>query len=444
MHIPAIVAPGGSFQKAVTAARYGADEVYMGVPFTSLRMRSNKVRDFEKLKESVDAVHALWSKVLLTMNIFPRNVDIKIFEAVVERIADLNADGIIFSDPGTFHILRKYAKDTPLHLSTQTTTLNYSAVQFWRDIGVKRIVLARELHIDEVKEIKEKVPEMELEIFVQGAMCMTYSGRCLLWDYMWGRPGNKGECNHACRFQYKVRLEEPRRPWKLFELQQNEEGGSFILSSKDLCVIHRLNELIPYVDAMKIEWRSKSEFYVWGMVKAYKHVRDALIHWHPINPDIQNLVNVIPHREYREGFLFHKLQDFPDGESIPSETGEKTWPSEQELPSTLKQDGTTTEKTPGPLFARNYVGIIEENQLQDWPENPKMLSPKETIHPGMQVNYMTPNDLGVLTITEILDQQGRSMDKADCNSDSVFLKASIPLETGMILYFPPSIPLDKN
>ena len=114
------------------------------------------------------------------MNIFPRNVDIKIFEAVVERIADLNADGIIFSDPGTFHILRKYAKDTPLLLSTQTTTLNYSAVQFWRDIGVKRIVLARELHIDEVKEIKEKVPEMELEIFVQGAMCMTYSGRCLL------------------------------------------------------------------------------------------------------------------------------------------------------------------------------------------------------------------------------------------------------------------------
>ena len=439
-----IVAPGGSHNKAITAARFGAEEVYMGVPFTSLRMRSNKLWDFSKLKKTVDAVHELGSKVFLTMNIFPRNVDIKIFEAVVEKVSDMGADAIIFSDPGTFHVLKKYMPNTHLHLSTQTTTMNYSAVQFWYDMGVKRVVLARELHIDEIREIKEKVPDIELEVFVQGAMCMTYSGRCLLGDYMGGRPGNKGECNHACRFNYNVYLEEPRRPGKFFQLEQGEDWGSFIMSSKDLSVINRLAEVLPYVDALKIEWRSKSEFYVWWMVKAYKHVRDALIHWHPINPDIQNLVNVIPHREYREGFLFHKLQDFPDGESACSETVLKTWPSEQELPSTLKQDGTTTEKTPGPLFARNYVGIIEENQLQDWPENPKMLSPKETIHPGMQVHYMTPNDLGVLTITEILDQQGHSMDKADCNSDSVFLKASIPLETGMILYLPPSIPLDKN
>ena len=114
------------------------------------------------------------------MNIFPRNVDIKIFEATVEKVAEMGADAIIFSDPGTFHVLKKYMPDTPLHLSTQTTTLNYSAVQFWYDIGVKRVVLARELHIDEIKEIKEKVPGMELEVFVQGAMCMTYSGRCLL------------------------------------------------------------------------------------------------------------------------------------------------------------------------------------------------------------------------------------------------------------------------
>ena len=192
----------------------------MGVPFTSLRMRANKVRDFEELGRTVNEVHNLGSKALLTMNIFPRNIDIKIFEAVVEKIADLKADGIIFSDPGTFHVLKKYAKDTPLHLSTQTTTLNYSAVQFWRDLGVKRIVLARELHIDEIKEIKEKVPEMELEVFVQGAMCMAYSGRCLLGDYMGGRPGNKGECNHACRFNYNVYLEEPRRPGKFFQLEQ--------------------------------------------------------------------------------------------------------------------------------------------------------------------------------------------------------------------------------
>ena len=157
------------------------------------------------------------------MNIFPRNVDIKIFEAVVEKVSDMGADAIIFSDPGTFHVVKKYMPNTHLHLSTQTTTMNYSAVQFWYDMGVKRVVLARELHIDEIREIKEKVPDIELEVFVQGAMCMTYSGRCLLGDYMGGRAGNKGECNHACRFNYNVYLEEPRRPGKFFQLEQGED-----------------------------------------------------------------------------------------------------------------------------------------------------------------------------------------------------------------------------
>lgn len=429
MHIPAIVAPGGSHQKALTAAKYWADEVYMGVPFTSLRMRANKVRDFEELGRTVNEVHNLGSKALLTMNIFPRNIDIKIFEAVVEKIADIKADGIIFSDPGTFHVLKKYAKDTPLHLSTQTTTLNYSAVQFWRDLGVKRIVLARELHIDEIKEIKEKVPEMELEVFVQGAMCMAYSGRCLLGDYMGGRPGNKGECNHACRFNYKIWLEEVRRPGQLLEMQSNEEGGNFILSSKDLCTIKRLEEIIPYVDAMKIEWRSKSEFYVWGMVKAYKHVRDAIINGTEIDPSIQDLVNVIPHREYRDGFLFNKLQDYPD-----REIEEGNWTLEEGQAPHFQQDGTTTETTPGPLFARNYFGILEEETLiEEWKEYRK-IAPKETIVPWMQLKFITPHNHGNLTITRILNKKGKTLEKADCNTPEVFISTDQKTEAAMLLY----------
>lgn len=429
MHIPFLIAPWGSHQKAITAARYWADEVYMGVPFTSLRMRANKVRDFDDLEKTVKAVHELWSKVLLTMNIFPRNVDIKIFEAVVERIADLKADGIIFSDPGTFHVLKKYAKDTPLHLSTQTTTLNYSAVQFWKDLGVKRIVLARELHIDEIKEIKEKVPEMELEVFVQGAMCMAYSGRCLLGDYMWWRPGNKWECNHACRFNYKIWLEEPRRPGKLLELQPNEEGGNFILSSRDLCTIQRLQEIIPYVDAMKIEGRSKSEFYVWGMVKAYKHVRDALINGTPIDPKIQNLVEIIPHREYWDGFLFNKLKDYPDGE------GEGwTTPQEHSTPTMYQQDWTTTNKTPGPLFARNYFGIVEAETLLHQEKEYRKISPKETLLPGMQLKFITPDSYWQLTVQGILDTKGKELEKADCNTPNVFIATNRPTEAWMLLY----------
>ena len=139
-----------------------------------------------------------------------------------------------------------------MHLSTQTSTLNHESVQFRYDLGVKRVVLARELHIKEIAEIKKYVPEMELEVFVHGAMCMSYSGRCLLGDYFSGRPGNKGECSHGCRFKYKVRLEEERRPGKLYQMEGDEEG-SHILSSKDLCTIDRLAEILPYVDALKIE-----------------------------------------------------------------------------------------------------------------------------------------------------------------------------------------------
>jgi len=283
-------------------------------------MRQNKVYNFDQLKHTVDALHQNGTKAFLTMNIFPRNMDIKVFENVVERIAGVNPDAIIFSDPGTFQIIRKYLPNTPLHLSTQTTTLNSAAVQFWYDLGVKRIVLARELHINEIAQIRKEVPDVELEAFVHGAMCMTYSGRCLLGDYLGGRPGNKGECNHSCRFKYKVYIEEERRPGQLMEVENNE-GTEHILSSKDLCVIERLEEIMPHIHSMKIEGRSKSEFYVSAVVKAYKHVRDAIANGTPIDGNIKNLVNMIPHRSYWDGFLFHPLKEFPDGETTPLTKG---------------------------------------------------------------------------------------------------------------------------
>ena len=313
MKKPTIVAPGWSYEKAIIASKYGAEEVYIWVPFTSLRMRQNKVRDFDELKKTIQAIHDNGAKALLTMNIFPRNTDIKIFESVVEQISDTKPDAIIFSDPGTFNVIKKHFPNVPLHLSTQTSTLNYESIKFRRDLWVKRIVLARELHIDEIKEIRKQVPDIELEVFVHGAMCMSYSGRCLLWDYMSGRQANKWECNHACRFKYKVWLEEERRPGKLFQLVENEEA-THILSSKDLCTINRLEEILPYVDALKIEWRSKSEFYVGSVVKAYKNVRDAILQWK--EPDLQakELVEKIPHRPYWDGFLFNWLRDFPETE----------------------------------------------------------------------------------------------------------------------------------
>ena len=412
MHKPTIVAPGWSYEKAMVASHYGAEEVYVGVPFTSLRMRQNKIYNFDDLKKTVDDLHKNGSKALLTMNIFPRNMDIKIFEHTVKQISDVGADAIIFSDPGTFHIIRKYMPNIPLHLSTQSSTMNYAAVQFWQDMGIKRIVFARELNIEEIKEIREKVPGMEIEVFVHGAMCMSYSGRCLLGDYMSGRPGNKWECSHACRFKYKVRLEEERRPGKLFQLEWDEDG-SHILSSKDLCTIARLKEIIPYVDAIKIEWRSKSEFYVGAIVKAYKHVRDAIIEGKKIDENVANLVNVIPHRAYREGFLFNKLSEFPEWETPL---------------------GSTTLDSAWPLFNRNYFGMFSDQHIEKNKKKYFHIEPKEVITPGMKIKYMSPTKMGALEILDILDAKGNEMEKAHCNTHDVYILTDKKLEGWEILY----------
>lgn len=410
---PKIVAPGWSYNKAIVASKYWADEVYVWVPFTSLRMRQNKIESFDDLQKTVDAVRWNWSKVLLTMNIFPRNTDIKIFESVVERISEVNPDAIIFSDPGTFNIIRKYLPNTPLHLSTQTSTLNYESIRFWYDLGVKRVVLARELHINEIKEIKEKIPEMELEIFVHWAMCMSYSGRCLLGDYMSGRQANKWECSHACRFKYKVRLEEERRPWKLIQLEW-DESGSHILSSKDLCAIDRLEEIIPYVDALKIEWRSKSEFYVWSIVKAYKHVRDQILAWKEINPEIKNLVNTVPHREYRDGFLFNKLQDYPEWE--------------------IKPETSTTLNTWWPLFNRNYFWVFTDQFIEKNGKKYFQIDPKEVISPNMEIKYISPNNIGKLKILDIINSAWKQLESSNCNTPWVYILTDIDLAGREILY----------
>lgn len=445
MHKPTIVAPGWSYEKAMVASHYGAEEVYVGVPFTSLRMRQNKIYNFDDLKKTVDDLHKNGSKALLTMNIFPRNTDIKIFEQTVKQIANVGADAIIFSDPGTFHIIRKYMPDIPLHLSTQSSTMNYAAVQFWKDMGIKRIVFARELNIEEIKEIREKVPWMEIEVFVHGAMCMSYSGRCLLGDYMSWRPGNKGECSHACRFKYKVRLEEERRPGKLFQLEW-DEGGSHILSSKDLCTIERLKEILPYVDAIKIEWRSKSEFYVWAVVKAYKHVRDAIVANKKIDPKIANLVNVVPHREYREGFLFNKLSDFPEGETNPQKIHKQIPPNlplsrEEQTKDPLDKVGneggfvcSTTLESAGPLFNRNYFGMFSDQYIEHKKKKYFHIEPKEVITPGMKIKYLSPTQMGELEVLDILDTKGNQMEKAHCNTHDVYILTDKKLEGWEILY----------
>ena len=443
MNKPVIVAPGWSYEKAVIASKYWAEDVYIWVPFTSLRMRQNKVKDFDVLKKTINAIHKNWSRALLTMNIFPRNSDIKIFESVTEQIADTNPDAIIFSDPGTYNVLRKYFPKVHMHLSTQTSTLNYESIKFWRDLGVKRIVLARELHIDEIKEIKEKVPDMELEVFIHWAMCMAYSWRCLLWDYMNWRQANKWECSHNCRFKYKVRLEEEKRPWKLFQMMW-DESWSYILSSKDLCTIDRLAEIMPYVDAMKIEWRSKSEFYVWAMVKAYKHVRDCILEWKEINPEIKWLVEKIPHRPYWDGFLFNKLANYPEWEVEWRQESnvilnETKWSEESKKDSsaTPQNDNIVTSTnltSPGPTFCRNYFWIFWENFIEKNWKKYFEFTPKEVIERWMKLKYLSADWFGELEILEIAKENGNELESANCNLPKVYILTDKDISGREILY----------
>lgn len=419
-----LVAPGWSYNKAITASKYGADEVYVWVPFTSLRMRQNKIHGFDDLKKTIQALHDNNTRALLTMNIFPRNNDINIFESAVEKISDVGADAIIFSDPWTFKIIRKYLPNTDLHLSTQTSTMNYGAVQFRYDLWVKRVVLARELHIDEIADIKKKVPEMELEVFVHWAMCMSYSWRCLLGDYMSGRPGNKWECSHACRFKYKVRLEEERRPGKLFQLKW-DEAGTHILSSKDLCAIDNLDQILPYVDALKIEWRSKSEFYVWSVVKAYRHAIDSISKNKKPDTKILNLVNVIPHRQYRNGFLLNKMQDYPEGENV-LETTDST--SEENIIT------STTLDSAWPLFNRNYFWLFTDHFIEHNWKKYFQIDPKEVITRWMKIKFISPNSMWELEIVDILNAKWKELEKATCNTPDIYILTDQKLSWWEILY----------
>ncbi len=402
MKKPEIVAPGGSYEKAMIAARFGADAVYVWVPFLSLRMRQNKIKNFDELKRTIDDLHKLWVKAYLTINIFPRNTDIKIIESTIEQIWKLWADSVIFSDPGVFTTLKKYLWDSVnYHLSTQTNTLNAMAVKFWYDLWVDRIVVARELSIKEIKEIKEQVPWVEIEAFVHGAMCMTYSGRCLLWEYFSWRDGNKWECSHVCRYNFNVYLEEEKRPGKFFKVEE-DETGSFLLSSKDLCVIEHEDDLLA-IDAWKIEWRSKSEFYVWSTTKAYSHLRDCLVEGKKTEREILDLVYQIPHRQYWDGFLFNSIRTAPDGEEELVQTTTKTeaWPLDTE---------------------KQYIWTTTDEKIEkDWKKYYKF-SPKDNIVIGDKYDVLDQTWVWrQIEINGILGEEQEEVEKLNCNMKKAYI-----------------------
>lgn len=272
-----LLMPAGNREKLEYAIRYGADAVYLGVVDFSLRaMRKGEIITLENLKAAVDLAHKLGAKAYLTLNIFAFNNDIKLLEKCMDILKDANPDAVILSDFGVLRLVKRYMPDTPLHISTQTNTLNYESVKFWQDLGASRVILARELPISDIAEIRKQVPDIELESFIHGSQCVSFSGRCLLSDYFTNgeRKANHGNCSQPCRWSYK--LVESTRPDQYYEINQDERG-SHILSPKDLCLVEHLKELIDAgIDSLKVEGRTKSLYYVSAVSKTYRNAIDEL------------------------------------------------------------------------------------------------------------------------------------------------------------------------
>lgn len=304
-----LLLPAGNIEKLDYAINYGADAIYMGMVDFSLRsMRKGEIITAENLKNAVDLAHSYNKKVYMTLNIYAYDEDIKNLYENIDLIKDAKPDALIVSDMGIMNVLKNKLPEIDLHISTQTNTLNSEAVKFWRDFGATRVILAREVSIKKLAEIKKNVPDVELEVFVHGAQCVSMSGRCLLSDFMTQgeRKANHGGCSQPCRWKYKL-LEETR-PGEYYEIEETERG-THILSTKDLALINYLPQIIEAgADSLKIEGRTKSLYYVSAVAKAYRQAIDAYYKGEKLNEEeMMHQLLKIGNRGYTTGFYLDEF-----------------------------------------------------------------------------------------------------------------------------------------
>ncbi len=373
-----LLAPAGNLSRLKVALAYGADAVYAGGDSFSLRVRAKNFTD-EELEEGIRYTHKLGKKFYLALNVIPHNEDIDNLIEYIEKMKELNPDAFIISDLGAFSLAKKYAPEIPVHISTQANNVNYMTVDTWHKMGAERVVLARELSFDEVKTIREK-SSAELEAFIHGAMCISYSGRCLLSGYMTGRESNSGDCAHPCRWNYT--LMEEKRPGEHFPVYENDRG-TFIFNSKDMCMIEHIPELIESgIKSFKIEGRVKTEFYVATVVGAYRRAIDEYLKnpdEYKFNPKWLDELSKVSNRGYTTGFWFNK----PD------------------LSSQNTTDG-------------GYIRTYDLAALFEKIENGKcVFLQKNKLSVGDEVEIMLPNDEPFsFTIDKMWDENDKEIDTA--------------------------------
>ena len=297
-----LLSPAGDMERLKMAVLYGADAVYLAGTDFGMRSFAGNFTP-QELPEAVNFAHSRGVKVHVTVNTMPRNNEICNLPAYLEQVQDAGVDALIVADMGAFTLAGKYAPKCQRHISTQQSIANYECAKAWYDLGAQRVVLARELNLQEIIEIRQKTPkELEIETFGHGAMCVSYSGRCLLSNYMTGRDSNRGACAQPCRYQYA--LMEEKRPGEYFPVFEDEKG-TYILNSRDMCTIDHLQELTDAgIDCIKIEGRAKSAYYAAIVTGAYRHVIDDLAAGKPVDPIWRDEVDKVSHRIYSTGFYF--------------------------------------------------------------------------------------------------------------------------------------------
>ena len=382
MKTPELLAPAGTMKNLRYAIHYGADAVYAGMPRYSLRVRNNDFGTLDKLAEGIDHVHAAGKQFFLASNVLPHNSKVKTFINDMEPVIALGPDALIMADPGLIMLVREQWPDVPIHLSVQANTMNYASVKFWQQLGVKRIILSRELSLDQVEEIRQECPDMELEVFVHGALCIAYSGRCLLSGYFNHRDANQGTCTNSCRWDYKVKdaseddagnlipvsvepaeiepkvslIEETQRPGELMAVEEDEHG-TYIMNSKDLRAVEHVERLVKMgVDSLKIEGRTKSHYYAARTAQVYRKAIDDAVAGQSFDPTLLGKLENLANRGYTDGFFQrHHEQDYQNYLDSHSKSAQQRFVGE--LGEYDPESGTVE------VIVKNHFAVGDELEL---------------------------------------------------------------------------------
>ena len=320
-----LLSPAGNLEKLKIAIDYGADAVYGGVSHFSLRIRSSKEFDYDSFKEGIEYTHKRGKKVYCTINGFPFNSQIKLYEKHIKKMAALKPDAFIVSTPGVIKLCKDIAPEIDIHLSTQANVMNYLDAKVYYELGVKRIIVAREISLKDAKEIKKKIPELELEVFVHGSMCFAYSGRCLISTLQSGRVPNRGSCANDCRFPYVLYAKNPETN-TLFKIEEVEGEGTYIMNAKDLNLASYVDKIIESkaIDSIKIEGRTKSPYYTAITTKVYRMAIDDY-YANRFNPKIyQEELNTTKHRGFSDAYLFQRPYEKNSTQKLDSSISQGT------------------------------------------------------------------------------------------------------------------------